>query len=62
MYGVVKTDKRLAFNAVHAKFSQNQTLKQLLLDTGNQLIAEGSGDSHWGIGLHIHDRNALDKH
>ena len=54
-------DKRLALNAVHAKFSQNQALKQLLLETGNQLIAEGSGNSHWGIGLHIHDCNALDK-
>ena len=44
-----------------AKFSQNDELKQMLLATGNQLIAEAApNDTIWGIGLHENDPDALD--
>ncbi|KAK2964601.1 putative N-glycosidase R617 [Blattamonas nauphoetae] len=39
-------------NGNYLKFSQNPELKQLLLATGEQVIAEGNGhDPIWGIGL-----------
>ena len=56
-----KLEKDVMYKAVHAKFTQNQTLRTVLADSGETLIAESSTDSFWGTGLHLHDRNALDK-
>ena len=46
---------------MQTRFSQNATLKNLLLNSGNLQIAESSGDAYWGTGLHLHDRNSLKK-
>ena len=46
---------------VMAKFTQNQTLCSILLDSGGSTIAEGSTDPYWGTGVHIHDRNVLNR-
>lgn len=45
----VKTD--VMYLVVHAKFSQNEALKQKLLATENRLIVEGNwwGDKIWGV-------------
>ena len=55
-------DKHVAYKAVKAKFTQNPTLRNLLIETGDKLIAESSYDQHWGTGLHLRDENALDSH
>ena len=40
------------FNACYAKFSQNDKLKEFLLNTGNSEIVEASPvDNIWGIGF-----------
>jgi predicted NAD-dependent protein-ADP-ribosyltransferase YbiA (DUF1768 family) len=37
--------------ALHAKFSQNEKLKDLLLSTGDAVLIEDSPfDQHWGVG------------
>ena len=56
-----KIEKDVMYKAVCAKFTQNQTLRSVLADSGETPIAESSTDSFWGTGLHLHDRNALDK-
>ena len=44
--------KCFMFNACYAKFSQNDKLKEFLLNTGNCEIVEASPvDSIWGIGF-----------
>jgi ribA/ribD-fused uncharacterized protein len=44
----------VVFNANLAKFSQNEHLKKLLLDTGDKIIVECSPyDDIWGNGLNI---------
>lgn len=44
-YEIVKSGNR-------AKFNQNQSLKKILLDTGDAILAEASPyDDIWGIGL-----------
>jgi len=44
----------VVFNANFAKFSQNENLKMLLLDTGDKIIVECSPyDDIWGNGLNI---------
>ena len=37
-------------NALHAKFSQNEELQRLLLETGTKIIVEAANDEVWGIG------------
>ena len=56
-----KVAKRVTYEAVWAKFSQNDYLKGVLLNTGDVTIAESSMDSYWGTGLHLRERNALDE-
>ena len=57
----MKIAKNLMRKAVYAKFSQNETLRSLLLDSGDTLLAESSIDDYWGTGIHLHDKRALDK-
>ena len=43
-----------------AKFTQNQKLKQLLLNTENKILREASPyDSYWGIGPDGKGKNKL---
>ncbi len=56
-----KTCKTIVKRGVKAKFLQNPTLLQELLDTGNKLIAECSPyDKKWGIGIDINDPSKYD--
>ena len=51
-YPIVKTGSML-------KFNQNQRLKNLLLNTGDKILAEASpNDNVWGIGMIEADENA----
>lgn len=44
--------KKVVKNAVFAKFSQNEDLRKMLLETGVKLIAESNpADRVWGIGM-----------
>ena len=53
---------RLVLIGCTAKFSQNDKLKQILIDTKDELIAEASPwDNIWGIGLSEHDIRAQDQ-
>ena len=52
-------EKVIALSAVRAKFAQNISLKNILLSTGSVKIVESSTDSHWGTGIHLHDRNTV---
>lgn len=46
----------IVFEANYAKFSQNPKLKEFLLSTGDEVIAEASPyDNIWGIGLKADD-------
>ena len=51
----------IVHKAVYVKFNQNSTLKRILLNTGEKLLAEASPDSFWGIGLHLHNKPALNR-
>lgn len=43
-----------------AKFSQNETLKQMLLDTGDaELVEKSPRDAYWGVGKDGRGRNRL---
>lgn len=54
----VKVVKR----AVMAKFSQNWDLRELLLETGDKLIAESNPmDRVWGIGICKSDKDVMNK-
>ena len=55
-----KSAKQVVFRANLAKFSQNQTLRTLLLSCSKQIV-KCSTDEFWGVGLHLPDRNALNK-
>lgn len=41
----------IMYEVVKAKFSQNETIKQWLLETGDATLIEGNtwGDTYWGI-------------
>ena len=45
--------------ALHAKYSQNSTLKKWLLDTNPKQLAEASRDKFWGVGVNLHDKQIL---
>ncbi|KAL7507079.1 hypothetical protein ACHAXN_004276 [Cyclotella atomus] len=40
----------VARNAVYAKFSYDDSLKKILLDSGDKIIVEAASDKAWGIG------------
>ena len=47
----------------YCKFTQNESLKEILLSTGDKTIVEASPyDKIWGIGLHWKDDDVLDEH
>lgn len=51
-----KTSKTIVKRGVKAKFAQNPDILQMLLGTGNTLLAECSPyDKKWGIGIDIGD-------
>ena len=46
----------IVFTGNLAKFSQNEHLKKMLLDTGDRILVEASGeDIIWGIGMYEND-------
>ena len=50
------------YEGLCAKFSQNEDLKQQLLETGKALLAEAAvRDQIWGIGLSMRDPDRLDQ-
>lgn len=50
---------RIVVDANHAKFSQNEALREFLMKSGNRFLVEASPvDSIWGIGLAAEDPNA----
>lgn len=52
----------IAFNVCFSKFSQNSQIRDILLNTGSNIIAEASHtDTVWGIGMHIKDPNNKNK-
>lgn len=56
-----QTREKIVFDAVMAKFSQNADLQQLLLNTGDAILAECAvKDLIWGIGLSMKDPNRFD--
>ncbi len=53
-----RTREKVVFDALMAKFSQNDNLKKLLLDTGDSILAECAvKDVIWGIGLSMKDQD-----
>ena len=44
---------------IRCKFQQNPTLMNLLLNTGEGIIAEATYDKLWGMGVPLHHNNAL---
>ena len=54
--------KQIMYNCVLAKFQQHQNLKDFLLATGTNDIAEGNPhDSLWGVALKVSDKNIFVK-
>ena len=49
------------YNGLFAKFEQNPSLKQVLLQTGEKTIVESSYDRIWGTGIPLSDPACLDK-
>lgn len=51
----------LVYEGLKEKFTQNENLKKLLLDTEDSILAEGTvNDRIWGIGLSMKDSNRLE--
>ena len=51
----------IVYEGLLAKFSQNESLKRDLLDTGDALLAEcAAKDCIWGIGLSMEDPRRFD--
>ena len=52
----------IVYEGLLAKFSQNDELKDSLVNTGNVILAECAvKDRIWGIGLSMKDENRYDK-
>ena len=52
----------IVYEGNYAKFSQNNELRQYLLETGNLILVEASPyDTIWGIGMSQDDPNILDE-
>ena len=52
----------IVYEGLLAKFTQNSELKQSLINTGNDVLAECAvKDKVWGIGLSMSDPDRLDK-
>ena len=51
----------ITYKANYAKYAQNKTLSAVLLATKDKLLVESSTDPFWGSGVHLHDKNALDR-
>lgn len=52
----------VVYNGLLAKFTQNNELRTLLLNTGNAVLAECAvKDRIWGIGLSMKDEGRFDK-
>ena len=49
------------YKGLYAKFEQNPSLKQVLLQTGEKMIVESSYDRIWGTGIPLSDPTCLDK-
>lgn len=49
------------YTALHAKFFQNNSLKRLLLSTGDHPLVFLSGDRYWGSGTDGRGRNEQGK-
>jgi ribA/ribD-fused uncharacterized protein len=57
-----KNNLTIMKQALHAKFSQNDSLKDFLLLTGNMRLGEASPrDKYWGIGIGLGDKDVLTK-
>jgi ribA/ribD-fused uncharacterized protein len=57
-----KVKDKVMEEVLMSKFSQNEQLKNLLLNTGDKLIVENSPrDYYWGIGKHENGKNVLGK-
>lgn len=53
-----KVNLQIVYKGNYAKYTQNEELKQLLINTGDRLFVEASPeDMIWGIGLHENDPN-----
>lgn len=54
--------KKFVYDANYAKFTQNESMYNELINTGTKEIVEASPeDKIWGIGLHEDDSKAWDK-
>lgn len=45
--------------ALEAKFFQNSSARQFLVDTGDRKIGEASLDANWGIGMSLADHRVF---
>lgn len=53
----------IVYRGLMLKFTQNEELKKLLLDTKDEILAECAVHDHiWGIGLSMSDPNRFDLH
>ena len=53
--------EQIGYNAIFAKFSQNELLKRLLKATGELTIAEASREQPWGTGVPLRNKQAATK-
>ncbi len=57
-----KFGHEIALRCQHAKYSQNESLKEYLLATDHKILMEAvSRDSLWGIGVSIYDPLLMSK-